>query len=190
MRKASKKKMQEAFNKLIKKVKTNGKYKIENNFDYDLSIYRTYRNMVGSIWINEFTCEPQISFFQKTPLGSLFREAIKDKRFVKRKEKMTSKRAKEQPKCLKCKEEWSKEEKVFPLLHHTKAEGKRELVKKKIEKKIYNPVLRGHLTIEEGYFKFNPLIKKLNRGLLSYYKTLKDTQLICRDCHLKIHGII
>jgi|TARA_B100001971_G_C18225706_1_gene560258 hypothetical protein len=86
-----------------------------------------------------------------------------------------------QDNCYLCKKKLSK--KSEPNLYHIKIWKKRVELLEKAEK-VPEEVIKGKITLCEGWAKFNKILEEGNR----YYMSLKDTSLICRTC-LKKKGI-
>jgi hypothetical protein len=80
-----------------------------------------------------------------------------------------------QNKCYICNKTISKSAK--PNLYHYNLFRVRIKLLEEAEQ-IPSDVVSGHLTIEEGWEKFNDTMEEVNR----YYMSLKDTALICANC--------
>jgi len=87
-----------------------------------------------------------------------------------------------QEKCKLCGKNISKTAK--PNLYHYKMFKKRTELLEKAEK-VPQEVIKGKLTIEKGWEKFNDILEEGNR----YYMSLKDTALICPTC-AKSKGLV
>lgn len=86
-----------------------------------------------------------------------------------------------QDNCYLCGRKLSKS--AQPNLYHTKIWNKRVKLLEDAEK-VPEEVIKGKLTIEKGWEKFNNILEGGNR----YYMSLKDTALICSSC-VKKKGI-
>ena len=80
-----------------------------------------------------------------------------------------------QDKCFLCHKKISRTAK--PNLYHHKMFKKRTDLLEKASK-VPEEVIKGKLTIEKGWKKFNNILEEGNR----YYMSLKDTALICPSC--------
>ena len=80
-----------------------------------------------------------------------------------------------QEKCHVCKKKISKAAK--PNLYHYKMFKKRTNLLERAAK-VPEEVVKGKLTIEKGWEKFNDILEEGNR----YYMSLKDTALVCAAC--------
>jgi len=80
-----------------------------------------------------------------------------------------------QEKCQVCEKKLSKSAK--PNLYHYKMFKKRTDLLERASK-VPEEVIKGKLTIEKGWEKFNNILEEGNR----YYMSLKDTALICASC--------
>jgi hypothetical protein len=80
-----------------------------------------------------------------------------------------------QDKCHTCDKKISKTAK--PNLYHYKMFKKRTDLLEKASK-VPQEVIKGKLTIEKGWEKFNDILEEGNR----YYMSLKDTALLCPSC--------
>lgn len=80
-----------------------------------------------------------------------------------------------QEKCYVCGKKISKAAK--PNLYHYKMFKKRTDLLEKASK-VPEEVVKGKLTIEKGWEKFNNILEEGNR----YYMSLKDTALVCSTC--------
>ena len=87
-----------------------------------------------------------------------------------------------QGKCYLCNKKISKSSQ--PNLYHLNMWKKRAELLEKAEE-VPEEVLKGKLTIEDGWTKFNNILEEGNR----YYMSLKDTALICLPC-VKIKGLV
>jgi hypothetical protein len=68
------------------------------------------------------------------------------------------------------------------VIHHVKMQEKEaEAYKEKWE--IKREVEFGDITESDG----KAMIKAIEEGLISYYKSLQDTDLVCIPCHAKVH---
>jgi len=80
-----------------------------------------------------------------------------------------------QDKCHVCNKKLSKSAK--PNLYHYKMFKKRTDLLERAAK-VPEEVVKGKLTIEKGWEKFNNILEEGNR----YYMSLKDTALVCSKC--------
>jgi hypothetical protein len=80
-----------------------------------------------------------------------------------------------QEKCYVCGKKLSRSAK--PNLYHYKMFKKRTDLLEKASK-VPEEVIKGKLTIEKGWKKFNDILEQGNR----YYMSLKDTALVCSSC--------
>ena len=87
-----------------------------------------------------------------------------------------------QKECYSCKKKLSKT--AIPNLYHYNMWKKRTKLLEDASK-VPEKVIKGKLTIEEGWKKFNNILEEGNR----YYMSLKDTALICSAC-VKKKGVI
>ena len=83
-----------------------------------------------------------------------------------------------QDKCFVCSKNISKSAK--PNLYHYNMFKKRTGILEKASK-VPLEVVKGKLTIEDGWEKFNDILEEGNR----YYMSLKDTALVCAACAKK-----
>jgi|TARA_B100001971_G_C18233800_1_gene565734 hypothetical protein len=86
-----------------------------------------------------------------------------------------------QDNCYLCKKKLSKISE--PNLYHIKIWKKRAELLERAEK-VPEEVIKGKITLCDGWAKFNSILEEGNR----YYMSLRDTALICRTC-LKKKGI-
>lgn len=185
--KPNKEKLQKVFNKLIKKVKSEKKFRLENNFEYEISIFKTYTDPIGVIKINEDNAKPEMFFYFNNRSTTLnpYKDTLNDKKFREKWSNQVKELLAKQHYCKKCNKEWNIKDKIIPQLHHYKMDMKKIQAKRQIEQEVYFPILKGKITLEKGYKKFVEIEKKI----LSYYKSLKDTELICYLCHVDKEGL-
>lgn len=104
-----------------------------------------------------------------------YKHLIQDVDFQKRWTEREQELLRTQGKCFLCGKKISKTAK--PNLYHTKMWQKRAQILEEAEK-IPEDVVKGNLTLEEGWKKFNDTLEEGNR----YYMSLQDTVLICASC--------
>jgi len=136
-----------------------------------------YSRKIGEILVtNKDTPEEEIEF-KFNRLGGIgnFKHLIQDADFqmqwmIREQELLMT-----QDKCHVCHKKLSKSAK--PNLYHYKMFKKRTDLLEEASQ-VPEQVIKGKLTIEKGWEKFNDILEEGNR----YYMSLKDTALICPAC--------
>lgn len=117
----------------------------------------------------------------KFDIGSIHKRAMKDRHFRKNWKAERLIRMHEQPFCKYCDEKFSLAN--SGVLHHKKMSKK--LINVKIKRADIGMLVEiGKINKEKGQKKLD----KVMADLLSYYKTLKHTDLICGKCHSLEHS--
>jgi hypothetical protein len=115
--------------------------------------------------------------------GSIYKMAISDKAFQVRWALERRNRILMQGKCAYCFKKFKKDSGA--VLHHAKMFVREQaLLSRRVE--IVIRVVNGEMERDEACAIYLGLIHEL----LNYYKTLKDTDLICSTCHAKEHSNI
>ncbi|MDO8508233.1 MAG: hypothetical protein Q7S27_00955 [Nanoarchaeota archaeon] len=110
-------------------------------------------------------------------------ETIKDKHFKKIWKHERAKRLLKTTQCQYCNVKFTKNNSA--VLHHSKMADKYDdLIKKRTELSI--DYLSNKISIESFSSQYQELIKEIE----NYYKSLKDTDLICTSCHAKQHPFL
>jgi len=167
---------------IIGKIKTGnkgfriGKPKTTPRKEKKYPIWR-YRKKIGEITVvNKDTSEEEISLkFNRFGGVGNYKHLIQDADFqlqwaIREQELLMT-----QDKCKLCNKKLSKIAK--PNIYHYNMFKKRTELLEKADK-IPKEVIKGKLTIEKGWKKFNNILEEGNR----YYMSLKDTALICASC--------
>ena len=110
------------------------------------------------------------------PKSSELKKGIEKKWNRKKKELIK----KQKDTCLYCKKKL-----ISPTLHHKKTKRRLKQIDKEF-KKINALVFSGKISILSAFHKREKLIERYKR----YYKSLKDTELVCKKCHTIIEGIV
>ena len=136
-----------------------------------------YSKKIGEILIKNKDKENEEISLTFKRLGSIgnYRHLIQDADFqlqwaIREQELLMT-----QDKCYVCGKKLSKT--ATPNLYHYNLFRKRAELLEEAEK-IPEEVVKGKLTIQEGWEKFNELIEQGNR----YYMSLKETALVCAGC--------
>lgn len=146
-----------------------------------------YSRKIGEIFVqNKDRPEEEITltFNRLGGIGN-FKHLIQDTNFQKEWMIREQELLMTQEKCYLCNKGISKS--ARPNLYHYNMFKKRTALLEKASK-VPDEVLKGKLTIEEGWEKFNNILEEGNR----YYMALKETALICASCakkkNLDIYG--
>lgn len=135
-----------------------------------------YNKKIGEIILTSDD-EVSLKFFRFGGVAN-YKNLIQDADFQRRWTAKEQELLAEQNKCFLCGAKISRSAK--PNLYHAKVWQKRTQLLEDAEK-IPEEVVKGKLTIEEGWAKFNDILEEGNR----YYMSLKDTYLICAGCARK-----
>jgi len=156
-----------------------GRPKITPRKEKKYPIWR-YSKKIGEILVkNKETPEEEISmkFNRLGGVGS-YKHLIQDADFQKKWMIREQELLMTQKNCYSCNKRLSKT--AEPNLYHYKMWKKRAELLEEAEK-VPSEVIKGKLTIKEGWEKFNDILEEGNR----YYMSLKDTALICSTCAKK-----
>jgi len=167
---------------IIGKIKTGskayriGKLKITFKGEKKYPIWKYYKK-IGDILVKNKNSQNEeiiLTFHRFGGIGN-FKHLIQDVDFQKRWAIREQELLITQKNCFICGKKISKSAK--PNLYHIKMWKKRAKILEDAEK-IPEEVVKGKLTIEKGWKKFNDILEEGNR----YYMSLKDTALICPTC--------
>jgi hypothetical protein len=160
-----------------------GKSKVTPQKEIKYPIWR-YSKKIGEITVsNKDTPQEEVELvFQRFGGIGNFKHLIQDADFqlqwaIKEQELLMT-----QEKCKLCGKNISKAAK--PNLYHYNMFKKRTSLLEKAAK-VPEEVIKGKLTVEKGWEKFNDILEEGNR----YYMSLKETALICSAC-AKSKGLV
>jgi hypothetical protein len=139
-----------------------------------------YSRKIGEILVPNKDSSKEKIFLKFNRLGGIgnYKHLIQDADFQLRWAIREQELLITQDNCFLCKKKLSKTSE--PNLYHIKIWKKRAKLLEKAEK-VPEEVIKGKITLCDGWAKFNSILEEGNR----YYMSLRDTVLICLTCSKK-----
>jgi len=173
----------EEFNKYILRDNSlNLKIEYANEYKIFVNIFLNGDNVAQfNMGVGENSNKPELRLLHSNQLFYLYLK--KDKLFQEKWDKQVKHLIiKQCNKCNNCKKTFDSHTKK--VLHHIDFEIKLKEISDKGDKIVKN-ILEKKITLDKGIQKHISIINKY----IHYYKSLKDTILVCFDCHNHIHKI-